>query len=117
DNARVPQLRRRPRLATEALQVVLGSQETGMRNLQGDNAAQLCVPGAPDRPEGPHADTLQELKLAHLAHAAGRGRLPRSAHPEGAAARRAEDLIRLLVGQFNGIVAMRTADAFRLGGG
>jgi hypothetical protein len=70
DDARVPQLGGRPRLAVEAFQRLGRADQPRVRHLEGDDPAELGVQRPPDRPAGPQADALQEAESAR----AGPGR-------------------------------------------
>jgi hypothetical protein len=115
-DAGVAQLRRRPGLALEALQLLVLGQQAAVRDLQGHDPVQLGVAGLPDSSEGAQPHPLQELELAQGAHA-GRGRGgPGLAHLEAAAAAGAEHLARSVIRELNRILAMRAAEALPLPG-
>jgi hypothetical protein len=108
-DAGVPQLRRCPRLAVEALQVLVGGQQAGVWDFERDDAVQLGVAGLPDGAEPAQADALQELELTQRPRRSGRGGVPGVTDAEGAAAAGAEHLVGLVVGELDGVVTVRAA--------
>ena len=92
DDAGVAELGGGAGLADEPLGLLLGGEVAGVGDLDGDEAIELGVAGAPDGAEGPGADLLDQLELAEPAVLDDLGPRPLLVDAEGRAAGGTEDL-------------------------
>jgi hypothetical protein len=85
----------------------------GVGDFQGHDTVELGVAGFPDGAESAQADPLQELELPQRPHGGLGGRLPGIADVDGAAAAGAEDLLGMVIGELDGIMALRATQPYR----
>src|SRR5262245_31812956 len=104
----MPQLGGAPCLALKSLQIVRRRQQTGVRNLERDNAVELRVSGAPDGAEATFAHVVHQLKAAKNTDFSKRTRCAHWLDTARTAACRAQDGAPIFVRPGKRIVAVRT---------
>ena len=120
DDAGVAELGGGSGLADEPLGLLLAGEVSAVGDLDGHQAIELGIAGAPDGAEGPGADLVDQLELSEPAVLDDLGARPLLVEAEGGAAGGAEDLALGVLRRIEGVLAVGAEDlhgpALRRGG-